>query len=219
MSTYTALSSKIASIVRKHWHILKASFSAIPEFPISPIMSYRRSTSLKDRLIKSEITPIPKTKQTFLGKQRYGSYPCLNCINCRMIVKGDTFIHPSNNLRIQLKHYLTCTADWVIYILWCPCGLVYVGETTWDLKTKFNNNLYTIGKKLLDLPVFKHCTELGHTEWDFKCMVVDHVLPLRRRGDCTTLLKKQELQWIFRLDSLRPNGLNVEFETYAGMFK
>lgn len=92
-----------------------------------------------------------------------------------------------------------------------------MGETTCDLKTRLNNHRYTIRKKRLDLPVSKHFTEAGHSEWDIKCMSVDHIPPLRWGGDRLTHLKRKELEWIFNVDALKPQGLNVEFKTTSQM--
>lgn len=64
----------------------------------------------------------------------------------------------------------------------------------------------------MDLPVSKHCVDSGHSEWDIKCMAVDHIPPLSRGGDRMTKLLKKELEWIFRLGSLKPRGLNVDFK-------
>lgn len=173
VSTFSNLSPTIREIVRKHWGILKNSYNNTPEFQVPPIMSYKCNTSLRDRLVKSELGPTRRVKQIFLGKQKLGSFPCLNCINCRLMVKGDTFHHPSEQINAPLKFYLTCTSDWIV----CPCKLVYVGETTCDLKTRLNNHRYTIRKKRMDLPMSKHFSELGHTEWDIHCMAVDHIFP------------------------------------------
>lgn len=93
-----------------------------------------------------------------------------------------------------------------------PCNLVYVGETMCDFKTRLNNHWYAIRKKRMDLPVSKHCTEKGHSEWD-----IHFVPPLNRGGDRLKRLKRKELEWIHRLDSLKPKGLNVEFKTSAKM--
>lgn len=55
VSTYTEQSPKIGHIVKKYWSILKDSFHNIPCFKKPPILSYRKSTSLRDTLVKSEI--------------------------------------------------------------------------------------------------------------------------------------------------------------------
>lgn len=208
---------KINDIVKKHWGFLQNSYHHIPDFKLPPIMSFRRNTSLKDRVVKTEIQPT-RMRQTFLKPQKLWSFPCLNCINCRLIAKGDTFRHPREPIEVKLKNYLTCAWDWVIYIIWCPCNLLYIGQTTCDLKTRLNNPRYTIRKKRLNLPLSKHFTEKGHNEWDIKCMIVDRIPPLQRGGDRLTKLLKKELEWIFRIKALRPHGLNIEFKTNHKMW-
>lgn len=101
VSTYTDLSPKISSIVRKHWHVLNKSYVHIPDFQTPPVMSYRRNISLKDRLVQTDVKPTHKSKQLFLGKQKLGSFPCLNCVNCRLMVKGDTFCHPTTGTVVK----------------------------------------------------------------------------------------------------------------------
>lgn len=218
VSCFSDLSPKIGEIIKKHWGLLQNSYKTIPQFQFPPLMSYRNSSTLRDRLVKSEVAPSRPKKQVFLGRQRFGSFPCLHCINCRVMVKGETFVHPGSQIKVPLKHYLTCASDWIIYVLFCPCKLVYVGETTCDLRTRLNNHRYTIRKKRMDLPVSKHFSECGHNEWDLHCMAVDHVPPLKRGGDRHTLLLKKELEWIFNLKTLRPQGLNVEFKTNSRMW-
>lgn len=158
-------------------------------------------------------------KQQYFGTRRMGTFPCLNCINCKLIEKGDCFVHPGNDKKFQINNYYTCTSEWIVYILWCPCKLIYVGETKCDLKTRLNNHRYTIRKQRLDLPVPKHFSELGHNEWDLRCMIIDSVPPLRRGGDRLMKLRKKELDWIFKLEALKPRGLNLEFKTHAMMVR
>lgn len=217
VSTYTEESSRIGQVINKHWSILKDSFTQIPGFQKPPLLSYRKGVSLKDRLVKSEIQVERGLKQTHFGSARKGSFPCLSCVNCRIMQKGEVFTHPNTGKRYDLKHFLTCNSEWVVYIIWCPCKLLYVGETSLDLKTRLNQHRYTIRKKRLDLPVSKHCTESGHSEWDIRFMIVDHIPPLSRGGDRQLKLLKRELKWIFELGSLKPGGLNVDFKVSKKM--
>lgn len=93
----------------------------------------------------------------------------------------------------------------MIYVLRCPCNLLYVGETTCECKPRYNPHRYTIGKRRLPVP--KHFAESNHS--DVRFMLVDHIAP--RGGDRLTLLKKREPEWIFKLNTLGPRGLNVDF--------
>lgn len=182
-------------------------------------MSYRRAQNLKDRLVTTLVPSTSKARQLTLGRLRHGSFPCLNCINCAYMHKGEVFKHPGTGEDYKLRHHMTCTTDWVVYAMWCPCGLLYIGETKNQFKTRFNQHRYTIRKQRTDLPVSKHFLDLGHTEKQLKFMLLEHVAPLTRGGDRLTVLKKRELWWIFHLNTLRPAGLNIEFKVTHAMMQ
>lgn len=178
------MSQEISIFVHKHWGVIKNSFKEIVEFQIPPMMSYRRSTHFRDRLVKSEVSSKKVVRQSYLGKPKTGSYPCICCINCRLMHKGNAFVHPATHnflLVIPTGLSMSCGA---------PVKKLYVGETTCDVKTRFNNHRNTIRKGRLDLPVYKHFVEEKHTEWDLKVMVIDHIPPLKKDGDGFMALKK-----------------------------
>lgn len=213
------VAQRLAQIIKKHWATLKNNFVSIPAFQVPPIMSYKRAPNLRDRLVKTSVTPALKSRQGFITQANYGSYPCLNCVSCKLMKKGSSFIHPTTNEKIDIRYHLTCVSDWIVYMLWCPCGLLYVGETKNDMRTRLNHHRYTIRKQRLDLPLSKHFSEMKHTEWDLRFMIVDHVPRPKKGGDRLMLLLKKELYWIHRLRTLKPYGLNVEFKISSGMLR
>lgn len=77
-----------------------------------------------------------------------------------------------------------------------------MGETKNYIKTHINQHRYFIRKKRLDLPVPKHFAMCNHTEKDLHFKVIDHVPIHRRGGDRLLTLKKRELMWIHKLDTL-----------------
>lgn len=97
--------------------------------------------------------------------------------------KGDTFVHPTTKETFKLRHYMTCTTDWVVYVLWCPGQNLYVGEPKCEFKVRLNNHHYTISKKRVDLPVSKHFLDAGHSERDLHFMMLEHVPVPTRGGD------------------------------------
>lgn len=212
---WTEASPSISKIINKHWMIIRNSFEKVDDFKTPPLMSYRRSQNIRDRVVK---TCVPSIKgQRFIGRARMGSFPCLNCINCSLMRKGEIFTHPMTKEQYKLKHYMTCNSDWVIYVMWCPCELLYVGETKCEFKTRIANHRYTIRKKRTDLPVPKHFCELGHSEKDIRFMLLEHIPLPPKGGDRLTILKKRELWWIYHLNTLKPNGLNIDFKVTANM--
>ncbi|CAJ0933968.1 unnamed protein product, partial [Ranitomeya imitator] len=131
------------------------------------------------------------------------------------MVKGPTFIHPQTGKMYRINEYLTCSSAYVIYLLMCPCKLWYIGETTCEFKVRMNQHRYSIRKKRTDLPVPKHFLEFNHTEKDLKCKIIDAVPAQRRGGDRELILKKKELKCIYELNTLKPNGLNVDFKIHT----
>lgn len=123
VATYCETSPRIAKIINKYWPILQQTYSDIEDFQNRPIMSYRRAQNLKDRLVKTLVPSTGKRRQLTLGKLRNGSFQCLNCVNCAQMHKGEVFVHPGTGVEYKLRHHMTCTTEWVVYAMWCPCGL------------------------------------------------------------------------------------------------
>ncbi|OCT65646.1 hypothetical protein XELAEV_18041889mg [Xenopus laevis] len=124
--------------------------------------------------------------------------------------KGSTIGRRSYNIR---GHY-SCDTNYVVYMLVCPCNLIYIGETIQKIRDRFSQHRSTVNTKNSILPVSKHCLEKGHSADDLKFRVIQHVPQPRRGGDRIMLLKRTEVQWIHRLKSLSPNGLNRDFDLY-----
>lgn len=161
---------------------MRDSYREIDTFSNYPLFSYKRLPSLDDKLVKSDIGPGLKMIHMYLAKQKCRCYPCLSCINCEFLKKGEYLKHPSMGVQYRIRHYLTCNSTYILYALRCPCGLVYIGETKNDFKTRINQHRHSIRKGRKDLPVPTHFIELGQTEHDLKCMMIDHVPPYRRGG-------------------------------------
>lgn len=217
ITTYTNWSNRVSGIINKHWSIIQQSHRNIREFQDRPLLSYRRPVNLRDKLVKSDVGPRHKKQQTFVSKPPRGSFPCLQCVSCQYMHKGGRFIHPGTGESYRINFFLTCESNHVIYALWCPCNLLYIEETRNEVKIRLNQHRYSIRKKPNDLPVPKHFNELNHTEKDLKFMVIDHIPIQRRGGDRILALKRRELMWIHRCNSLTPGGLNVDFKILPGM--
>ncbi|OCT84753.1 hypothetical protein XELAEV_18022910mg [Xenopus laevis] len=99
-------------------------------------------------------------------------------------------------------------------MLICPCNLVYVVETTQKVRDRFSQHRCMVNTCNSVLSVSKHCIEKGHTAEDLKFRVIEHVPQPRRGGDRVLLLKKTEVQWIHRLKTLSPLGLNKDFDLH-----
>lgn len=109
ISTHGKSSPKITGIIDRHWPIMSNSFPKITVFQTRPLMSYRKPQNLKDHLLKTCVPGSNPGTQRVLRKLRPGHYPCLNCISCGLMHKGDIFIHPKTKESFKIRQYMTCT--------------------------------------------------------------------------------------------------------------
>ncbi|CAJ0960584.1 unnamed protein product [Ranitomeya imitator] len=111
------------------------------------------------------------------------------------MLKGDSFHHPHTVKKFWIRDRYTCS-NFVIYLITCSCSLMYIGETTMEIRARISKHKSTIQTKLLDLPGAK------------TFLVIDWA-PIQRRGGVRVkILRKKGLRWIASLDTLQPRGLN-----------
>ncbi|OCT60779.1 hypothetical protein XELAEV_18046801mg, partial [Xenopus laevis] len=213
VSQYNSASPKFKSILDKHWHLLREAYPSILEFQQGPMMSYHRGVTIGSRLVNADIRTPPK-KAMFWGPRKEGMYRCKGCAQCRYVLVGPEFDHPHRDQKYQIRGFNTCDTNFAVYMLVCPCGLVYVGETTQKVKDRFSQHRSTIHTGNRSLPVSRHCLEKGHTSDELKFRVIQHVPPLKRGGDRALALKRAEVKWIDRLGTLSPQGLNRDFDLH-----
>ncbi|OCT95543.1 hypothetical protein XELAEV_18013230mg [Xenopus laevis] len=96
-------------------------------------------TQFHGKTIGAHVTSsLMKTKlkdvHTFWGGKSKGKFPCLGCVQCPYVLKGREFVHPQIGQHIQLRGHYTCICKFAVYLCKCPCGLIYIGETTQMVK-------------------------------------------------------------------------------------
>lgn len=98
----------IFRIIKKHWSLLKRAYPQIEDSQHVPMKAYRRNKTLRDSLVRSEYKPREQeAKMTFMSRKRKGCFPCPNCIQCSLIMKGNHYVHPDNSEKIMVKGYHT----------------------------------------------------------------------------------------------------------------
>ncbi|CAJ0915854.1 unnamed protein product [Ranitomeya imitator] len=163
VSTFHPFSGLVQSTIRRHWNILTKSYPNITEFKLPFLSCFKRARNLKDRLVKADVGPCTLVpKQTFLHTQRRGTFPCLNCLQCSNVQKGPSVFHPQTGKAIPIKGFYTCESTFVIYLIKCPCGLAYVGETTQTVRDRVAQHKSTIRCNKTHLPLPFHFSEKNH---------------------------------------------------------
>ncbi|CAJ0950957.1 unnamed protein product [Ranitomeya imitator] len=197
--------------IRKHWPLLSTAHPDVPEFKQPFLPCFKRAPNLRDTLVKADIGSSTVTRQLFLNTPRKGTFPCLHCAQCNNVLKGDTITHPRSGKQYKIHGFFTCNSSYVVYVLKCPCGLLYVGETSQSIRDRVSKHKSTIRCNNLLLPVPHHFAAAGHNISQLKFLILEPVPPPRRGGNRILTLKKREAYWIHTLDTLTPKGLNREF--------
>ncbi|OCT84277.1 hypothetical protein XELAEV_18022432mg [Xenopus laevis] len=129
----------------------------------------------------------------------------------RLVFVSSFFHHPHTVKEFEIKHFFMCRSSLDLYLLKCPYGLIYIGETTQQMKDHFYKHKSTIYRNLTTLPVPAHFHQVKHSISQLKFQIIDTVEIPRRGGDRLLQLKHSEMFWIHKLDTLWPRGLNRDY--------
>lgn len=103
-------------------------------------MCNKRPKNLRDRLVRADLGSEKQNQtQRYLTVEKKDTYPCLRCAQCTNVIKGDSFYHPQTGKMFKIRGYHTCNSKNFVYIIKCPCGLLYVGKTSQCIKHVFVN--------------------------------------------------------------------------------
>lgn len=210
-TTYSPISKKVKNIIMKHWHIFEADVSMKSLFSQPPLFSYSRASNLRDRMVKADIG-IKQRMQTFLGTPAKGCFPCLGCPHCNNLIKGNVINHPHSGKQFFITEYLTCMSSWVVYLIKCPCGLLYIGETSREIKIRIGEHKSAIRTNNKKSSVARHFASAQHTIAQLKFQVIEQIQRHQRGGDRSRKLKQREAFWIHTFNTVSPLGMNESLD-------
>lgn len=127
--------------MNKFWPLLNADKTIKKYIKSQPQITYRRSPSLRDKIIASHHAP--KEDATLTS---FGTFPCGNCDVCDFVYDACETPLPNSQIN-KIKHKVTCQSVGIVYLATCVCGSYYVGKT----KRPFNVRICDHIK-----PLYKH---------------------------------------------------------------
>lgn len=190
ITTYDAHASLIETTIKKWWGILQKEPKHGHLFRDLPMFVYRKGKTIGNVLVRAEIEPDNKKipRQKFLRTQKNGTFSCLSCQNCACIIKGSNIMHPTKGNPIPIKGFHTCNSSNVIYSLKCPCGKIYIGQTTRPVKIRLNEHRSAIrkfnqekdkvqreGTKWRETGVARHFSEASHNVSDLRWQIIEEI--------------------------------------------
>ncbi|XP_041446981.1 uncharacterized protein LOC121403153 [Xenopus laevis] len=212
VSKYSNQSDQIEKVIKRFWPILQQDKILKHHCSNPPLFSYKRGQTLRDKLCPSELRKDPNPTSWLLRSWKKGTFPCMGCVCCSSVTKGDTVYHPITGKKYKLYSYATCDTAGVVYLLKCPCGMVYVGQTSRQVKERIKEHKADIRNfkpnTQTDTSVSHHFHDKVHNQAQLKWQVLEVVRRPERGGSLTKVLLQQEARWIKKLNSLKPEGLN-----------
>jgi UDP-N-acetylglucosamine transferase subunit ALG13 len=157
------------------------------------------------RTMKEKAFKLTNFKVSEDGKIIKGFNPCKS--KCKLCVSHGlekASIKFSNGSKV-ISQNLTCTTRNAVYCIVCNvCNKVYVGETKNSVKQRLQQHLSTIRLKY-DTPVSQHFNSENHSINDVKFFAICH-----NPNWSVNKRRSVENQWISKLNSLTPNGINID---------
>ena len=171
---------------------------------------HRRESNLRDILVHSTFASHPEQDPA-----PPGTFPCNRprCRTCNYTAKTDTITSTGGS--VHLKRRFDCTATGVVYAILCQrCHMLYIGETTRKLADRFGEHLRSVEGYNHNsryhwgsFPVAEHFNLAYHNNTqDMKVSVVKQV------NSGTAHRQREERRVIFKLKTLAPSGMNIEFK-------
>ena len=169
-----------------------------------PILAYRKNKNIGDILTSA------KCKH---GVQNVGTKPCGHgrCQTCDH-TSSDSIIKSNTGSEFVIRDQFNCATSCIIYAISCDvCNILYIGETCRQLNRRMGEHIRNIRKKIHlqrkfanddDIGVSEHFNTSGHDISHMRTRV------LMRAPYDTSSRKTLEKKIIFKLNSMKPHGLN-----------
>ncbi len=123
---------------------------------------------------------------------------------CKFIDSSTVISAPKSTYNIQQN--FTCTSTHLIYCISCSrCGMLYIGETGRQLRTRFGEHRRAVSANDANQPVARHFNSGSHCISDIK---IQALCPISGSNDSR---KRQEMRLISKFETVHPLGINERF--------
>ena len=145
ITTYNPNLNPITSIVDNNWDLLCRNSSTRWLYDKHFKKGLRRLPNLRDMLVNAKLqNKAPITKP--ISRPDLCNNP--NCRFCPRINRSGNIISPFDHQSWYSKIHVNCTSHNLVYAIQCTrCQSLYVGQTSNNIKTRYNNHFYDINKK------------------------------------------------------------------------
>ncbi|XP_073422111.1 uncharacterized protein [Dendrobates tinctorius] len=213
IGTFDVNHQEVRKVLSKHWDVLRLDPDLKNIIGERPNITFRKGRSIRDMLVHSQYRR-PLAGGTWLDRRPCGFFKCGDCSFCNYMRPGKSFCSASTGRMFFYRGFSNCKTTGVIYMATCSCPKNYIGKTRREFRRRVGEHLGDIRHKR-ETPLAKHMWmyhngDLGDIK--FCAVEVVHVNP--RGGNVDKVMLRRECEWIFRMESLEPRGLNEQL-SYA----
>lgn len=186
ITTYSTMSRKLNRTIKDNYQTLIKDKHILENRRI--ISAYRKNKTLRDILVRAKLEPVQQA-----------TAPKLDCFCVVKYVRNKV-----DKTIIRINQEFTPNSENCIYMIYCSkCGKQYIGETRNSIKMRMWQHRYNIrNRKEINTPLVKHFLFHG-----LEALRVAGI----QANSCWTHKDRRihERQWIYRLQTREPNGLNL----------
>ena len=206
-TTYHQGEQYVPRTMKKNWDILARSCTTKGMYRNKLLTGYRKPKSLHNHLVRAKVNYHPEKGESTNDPNR-NACPKKDCIYCNLLETSGKLKFADRE--IETKHNITCNSSNLIYCIECTkCQHKYVGQTKRKIKDRMREHLYGI-KKQKDTDVSYHFNTNGHKgKHDMKVYILDFIFAHPESTRSKSLRHKIEFNWIQRLQTVAPKGMNV----------
>ena len=219
VNTFRPCKNSLTETIRKNWDILGRSKTTKSLYRSNLVTSYKRPKNIRDYLVKARTNFNPDTTSNLkIENTMKNRNECTksNCKYCKMISKSGEIDNQSTKRRVITKHNVTCNSSNLIYCISCDqCNIKYIGQTKRKIKERLREHIYHINRKHATSDVTHHFNLEGHGIDNLKVHIVDFIYEHPDSKRAQKLRNTIEFNWIHKLHTQAPNGLNTLDNRYG----
>ena len=143
-----------------------------------------------------------------------------NCKTCHILITDNSFTSnlTKRNFSTHSFENLSCKSSNVIYGIECSlCGMIYVGETKGQLRSRMSGHRFQInhsGNQLL----YKHFNLPDHSILSLRVRILEKIYhPTNNPNLSTPFRRKREDYWIKQLGTAAPYGCNDHIDSVGNL--
>ena len=216
-ATYREGFSHVPKIVKNNWDILARSSTTKKLHRADLMIGYRKPRDLRSHLVHARTDYHPENQNIQReGKCADHENECKKkeCQYCNLLDCSGEIKHKDRTL--HSKKHITCNSSNVIYCIECKkCNSRYVGQTKRKIKDRLREHIYGV-KNQKDTDISYHFNTNGHSgKHDMKVYILDFIYTHPESKRAKSLRNTIETNWIQRLNTQSPIGMNILDNRYG----